>query len=242
MRRFYLDKKPGIHLTMAIEAPSFQNTIIREVDEQGNTIGILPYLPGTAYRYNPEPHPQYRKKEKIITPKGEVPIPTLEPKDTIASGENPYVQLIYNYVDYYKRCDAEDIIRYLLNEKRVLPKNKYGIRRAKAYIYQMTHGELAGLLVESMGKYITHIPLKTGERHFSLKEGYDQFEYYIMQYAEYKATLSRSEIHRLMTEHYGWARKPTTIDYYITKLVKQGNLQQIEKNWFIYKKTLQPFQ
>ncbi len=241
MRKFFLDRKPGIDLTMAIEAPSFQNTIIREVDEQGNTIGIFPYLPGTAYRYNPEPHPQYRKTEKIITPQGEIPIPILEPEDTVADGENPYIQLIYNYVKYMRQAETEDIIRYIIDEKRTLPPDKKGIQRVKAYIYQMTYGQLAGLLVTTKNKLITHIPLKTGIKRIPIKHGYDQFEYYIMQYIENKGTISRGEIHRLMTQYYGWARKPKTIDYYLQKLTRQGNIQQIEKNWFVYKKTLQPF-
>jgi len=38
-----------------------------------------------------------------------------------------------------------------------------------------------------------------------------------------------------------WARNSKLVEFYIKKLTKQGNIKRISKDWFEYRKALEPF-
>lgn len=246
-RKFLLTNKPGANLHYAVEAANYNDSVILEVDSDGHIIGHLPLLPDTEYMYKPEPDPEYNRPQKIVTAEGEVEIPIMVPEGKLAVGENPFIQIIYRYVKRTGVATAEDVIRYIMTEKRYLPKDRYGMQRIRNYINQMCvaktpqerekgFGVLGGLLIKTTGGYSVGLNLQTGRHLVDVFTGYDPFEYHIARYIENKGVVSRDEIHRLMLDRMKWARKGSTVEYYIRKLVHDKSVVVITANWFEYKK------
>ena len=241
MRRYVLTNRIGHDLRNAIENPSFDKSEIVVLDNSGIEVDRIPVTPLTLYMYDPEPDPYYQKPEKIITTTGEVEIPMMIPEDTVTTGENPFVQLVYRFTKKRDGATLEDIIRHITQEKRILPNNEYGINRVKALVQEMHNGSvLGGLLVKRGSIYMAGVRLKTGRQLIKLYSGYDPFEYQIMQHVENKGTVSREEIHRLIMDRLKWARNSKTVEFYIKRLLRQ-NIKQIGKDWFEYRKALEPF-
>jgi len=242
MRKFILTNRIGHDLRNAIENPSFVSSEIAVFDNSGIEIERIPVTPLTLYMYSPEPDPRYQKPERIITTTGEVEIPVMIPEDTVTTGENPFIQLIHRFTKKRNGVTLEDIVRYLTKEKKVLPADEYGISRVKAMVREMYKGNvLSGLLIKQGNLYMAGVRLKTGRQLIKLYSGYDPFEYQIMQHFESKGHISREELHTLIMDRLKWARNSKTVEFYIKKLLKQENIKQIGKDWFEYKKALEPF-
>jgi len=190
--------------------------------------------------YNPEPDPRYQKPEKIVTLEGEIEIPTLIPDDMVATGENPFVQIIYRFVKRRETASLEDIVRHITSERKMLPHNQYGISRVTSVVNHMHDGALGGLLVKKGNLYAAGVRLKTGRRLVRIYSGYDPFEYQMMRYFENKGVVSREEIHNLIMDELKWARNGKLVEFYLKKLEKQGNIRKISRDWFEFKKSLEP--
>lgn len=238
MRRFILTAKPGCDLVTAIENPDYSHSEILEIDSDGTIIGHLPYLPDTEYMYNPEPDPMYQKPQKVITSQGEMEIPTIVSEDSIAIGENPFVQLIYRYVKKNGPVSQEEIIRYMTQEKRHLPHNKNGIKRVKSYIVHMHEKSLSGLLIKTKEGYHAGLDLVTAKQSVEVPVGYDPVEYQMMRIIENKSPVSRDEIHRFLTDRLKWIRNTNTIEWYIKNLLNKGNIREVSENWYEFVKPL----
>ncbi len=245
-RKFLLTNKPGADLHYAVEAANYNDSVILEVDGDGHIIGHLPLLPDTEYMYKPEPDPEYNRPQKIVTAEGEVEIPVMVPEGKLAVGENPFIQIIYRYVKRTGLATEEDIIRHIMTEKRYLPKDRYGVKRIRKYLSQMVvaktpqekekgFGVLGGLLVKNVEGYSIGLSLQTGRHLVDIYTGYDPFEYHMARYIENKGVVSRDELHRLMLDRMKWARKGTTVEYYIKKLLQEKRMVVIAANWFEYK-------
>jgi hypothetical protein len=246
-RRFLLTNRPGADLHYAVEAANYNDSVILEIDTDGHIIGHIPVLPDTEYMYKPDPDPEYNRPQKIVTAEGEVEIPVMVPEGKIAVGENPFIQIIYRYVKRTGVATEMDIIRHIMTEKRYLPKDRYGIKRIQKYIAQMCvartpremeqgFGVLGGLLIKTSGGYGVGLPLQTGRHLLDIYTGYDPFEYQMARYIENKGVVSRDELHRLMLDRLKLARKGSTVEYYIRKLLQEKCMIVIAANWFEYKK------
>lgn len=238
MRKFVIDSQPGVDITTAVENPNYFNTVIKEINEQGIVIGTIPWTPITAHRYDPQPPSYYFQKETIVTETGEIEIPKKQQQTMLYTGENPFIQLIYNRISYMHNQTIEDIVNYIIKDKRLLPDNEYGLQRVIDYIVAMTDGPLKGLLIKTDGILITHQTIFTEETMIHMNMGYDPFEYEIMKHVEYKGQVSRDSINRLILEEYKWARKPTTVAFYIERLIENKNLRNINEEWYAFKKSL----
>lgn len=246
-RKFLITNKPGADLHYAVEASNYNDSVILEIDSDGLIIGHLPLLPDTEYMYKPEPDPEYNRPQKIVTAEGEVEIPVMVPEGKLAVGENPFIQIIYRYVKRTGVATGEDIIRHIMTEKRYLPKDRYGVKRIQKYISQMCvaktprekeqgFGVLGGLLFRQEGGYSVGMNLQTGRHLVDVYTGYDPFEYHMARYVENKGVVSRDELHRLMLDRMKWARKGTTVEYYIKKLQSEKCIVVVAANWFEYRK------
>ena len=238
-RRFILTAKPGCDLVTAVENPDYTHSEILEVDSDGTIIGHLPYLSDTEYMYDPEPDPMYQKPQKVITSQGEMEIPTIVPENSVAVGENPFVQLIYRYVKQNGPVSQEEIIRHMTKEKRYLPHTKNGIKRVKSYIVHMHEKSLSGLLVKTKEGYHTGLDLVTSKQAVEVPTGYDPVEYQIMKIVEHKSPVSRDEVHRYLKDRLKWIRNTNTIEWYLQSLLERENIRKISENWFEFKKALQ---
>lgn len=238
-RKFYVTNKPGCDLVNAIENPDYDHSNIMEVDSDGTVIGNLPFLSNTEHMYKPEPDPRYSKPQVVVTAEGEIEIPMLVPEDKVATGENPFIQLIYRYVKKMGNTTEEDIIRHMLQEKAFLPADEHGIKRVKAYVKVMHAGTLSGLLIRQKEGYAVGLKLETGRHLIDIKIGFDPFEYQIMLKAENEGIVSRDELHRLFIDRFKWARSTKTVEHYIKKLLNQKNLRHINENFFEYKHPLE---
>ena len=189
--------------------------------------------------YDPDPDPIYQKPYKIKMQTGEMVIPPIIPENSVTSGENPFIQLLYRFAKKQNRT-VEDFVRHLTQEKKVLPNNKHSISVVKNFIEEMYDGdELGGLLIKRKGAYTAGVNIRTGRRVIKLNRGYNPFEYVIINASEHKGTISRGEIYGLLSfsgKGYQWARGDSTINYYIKKLLKEGCLDKFGKDWFRYKK------
>lgn len=239
MRRFILTNKPGFDIKQAVENPSYEGSIIHVLDSDGTILDQVQWTPVTDFMYDPTPDPRYQKPYKIKMQTGEMVIPPMVPENSVTSGENPFIQLLYRFAKKQNRT-IEDFIRHLTQEKKVLPDNKKSIGMVKAFISEMYDGdELGGLLIKRGDAYLAGVNIKAGRRMEKLHNGYNPFEYVIVNMAERKGTLSRDEIYSLLGFSGGmfqWARHDSTIDYYIKKLLKEGCLEKLGKDWFRYKK------
>lgn len=238
-RKFYLTNKPGCDLVNSVENPDYDHSNIMEVDSDGTIIGNLPFLSDTEYMYEPEPDPRYSKPQVVVTAEGEIEIPILIPEDKVATGENPFIQLIYRYVKKMGNASAEDIIRHITQEKAFLPADEHGIRRVQSYIKVMHKGLLSGLLLMQKDTYAVGLKLETGRQLIDIKIGFDPFEYQIMLKAENSGIVSRDELHRLFIDRFKWARTTKTVEFYIKKLLKQKNLRRINENFYEFKHPLE---
>jgi len=239
--KYILTNKVGYDLREAIENPTFENAEIVVLDPAGIEIDRIPVTPLTLYMYNPEPDPRYQKPEKIVTLEGEIEIPTLIPEDSVTTGENPFIQIIYRFVKRRETASLEDIVRHITTEKKLLPNNDYGIGRVISMVKQMHDGVLGGLLIKKGNLYMTGMKLKTGRRLIKIYPGYDPFEYYIIDYFSTKGTASKGEIHTFIMDDLKWARQGKLVDFYLKKLEKQGNIKRIGKEWYAFQKSLEPF-
>jgi len=237
MRRFMLTNKPGFDLKEAVENPSFEKSVIQVIDNDGTILDEIQWTPVTDYMYSPKPTPSYMRPHKIKMETGEIQIPPIIPENTVTSGENPFIQIIYRFTNKQER-KFEDIYRHLTQEKKVLSDNKKSIYFIEFLIDEMFEGdELGGLLIARGDSYITGVKLKIGRTIIPLHAGYDPFEYAIMNYSEKKGTVSRDELHELLSmsgNRYKWARYDKTIEYYINKLLKQKNIKKFGKDWYRY--------
>lgn len=189
--------------------------------------------------YDPKPDPKYQKPYKIKMQTGEMVISPMIPENSVTSKENPFIQLLYRFAKKQNRT-IEDFVRHLTQEKKVLPDDRDSINIVKNFIEEMYDGdELGGLLIRRRGAYIAGVNIKTGRRIIKLHNGYNPFEYVIINAAEHKGTVSRDEIYSLLSfsgTGYQWARNDSTIDYYIKRLLKEGCMVKLGKDWFRYKK------
>jgi len=239
MRRFMLTNKPGYEIKQAVENPSYETSIIHVLDNDGTILDEVQWTPTTDYMFDPEPDPRYQKPYKIKMQTGEMIIPPMIPENSVTSKENPFIQLLYRFAKKQNRT-IEDFIRHLTHEKKVLPDNQGSINIIKNFIREMYEGdELGGLLIKRGDAYLAGVDIKTGRRIIKLHNGYNPFEYVIINTAERKGTISRDEIYSLLSfsgKEYQWSRHDSTTDYYIKKLLKEGCLEKLGKDWFRYKK------
>jgi len=239
MRRFMLTNKVGFDLKDAVENPSFRKSIIQVLDNDGTILDEIPWTSVTHYMYDPDPDPHYQKPHKIKMASGEMMIPPIIPDNSVTSGENPFVQIIYRFCQKQPRR-KEDIIRHLIHDKKVLSDNTISIQIVESIIAEMYEGpDLGGLLIKRGDSFLSGTKIKTGRRIVTLISGYDPFEYEILNLAERNGTISRDEIFDLLSisgKRLKWARYDTTINYYIEKLLKQGCIVKFGKDWYRYKK------
>lgn len=239
MRRFVLSNKPGYDIKQAVENPSYEISIINVVDNDGTILDQIQWTPTTDYMYDPQPDPTYQKPYKIKMQTGEMVIPPIVPEDMLTSGENPFVQLLYRYAKKQNR-KFEDFVRHITQEKKLLPKNPTSIQLIKNIIDEMYEGEeIGGLLIKRGDSYTKGVDIKHGRRLIKLHNGIDPFEHAILDRADKLGTISLDELNKLLSfsgNMYQWARYDSTIDYYIKKLLKQGNIERFGKDWFRFKK------
>lgn len=239
MRRFMLTNKVGFDLKSAVENPSYRTSVIQVLDNDGTILDEIPWTPVTDYMYSPQPDPHYQRPFKIRMASGEMEIPPIIPENSVTSGENPFVQIIYRFCNKQPRT-IEDISRHLIHEKKVLADNMTSIQIVESLVKEMWEGDdISGLLIKRNGNYVVGVKLKIGARVISLHNGYDPFEYEILSLAEHHGTVSRDEIFDLLSftrKRLQWARYDTTIDYYIDKLLKSGCITKFGKDWYRYKK------
>lgn len=236
-RKFFITNKPGASLHQAVENPDYGISQILEVDSDGTVIGRLPVLPDTEFMYAPTPDPSYGRPQYVVTSEGEVEIPRIIPEDKLTTGENPFVQLIYRYVKRAGGATEEDIIRYMVKEKRVIRADKRGLSRLRGYVAEMHKGKtLGGLLLIQDQRFVVGLKISLGRHLLDFVTGYDPFEYHIMKFAENSGVVSRDEIHRYLIDRLKWARTGKVVEFYIDKLLRESCLKFVGKNWFEYRR------
>jgi len=235
MRKFFLTARPGCDMYSAIENPDYSHSEILEVDTDGTILGHIPFMPDTEFMYDPEPDPSYSKPQVVVTAEGEIEIPTLVPENKIATGENPFIQLIYRFVKKSDGATEEDILRHMTMEKKYLPNDETGIKRTRAYIKVMYKGSMSGLLLMQGENYVVGLKLRTGRHLVAIHSGYDPIEYQIMRHIENKGLSSRDEIHRMLIDRLKWIKKGSTVEHYIDKIIKDKLVKKVSENWFEFK-------
>ncbi|MBS3748153.1 MAG: hypothetical protein KGY67_00450 [Candidatus Thermoplasmatota archaeon] len=235
MRQFMLTNKPGFDMKTAIENPSFRHSIIKVLDADGTVLDELPWHPVTDYMYEPIPDPRYRKPHIVHMQSGELNVNPSIPENHVTSGENPYVQLIYNYTKKDSHT-IEEIIRHLINDKKVLSDTNESRIIVKKLVVEMFKGEtLGGLLIKRGNNYIAGVDIKLGRRLIPIHHGYNMYEYEILTLAKQKGTVSRDELFSLLSysgDKYQWVRNDKTISFYLNKLLKKNCLVKMGDDWF----------
>ena len=247
MSEYIKTNRLGESLDDAIERSNSENAIIIKY-EGGLRKDYIEYNPLTQHMFNPKIDPRYFKRKKIVMRAGEEVIDKDIPPDMLTAGVNPFIQIIYKVVQRGGITSHEDIVRALLNEERVFSaSDKYSIETIEGIIRYMNEGEGKGerggdfyLLIHN-GKLKTGFDLPKSYNLVEYKRGYDPFEYHIMDIAEGRGLIKRSEIYAYITEYLEWLKSLSKIDMYIQKLVDKGNLKQVQNNYFQYVKPLESY-
>lgn len=239
MLEYIQTNKPGYLLEDAIENGTRKNAVIVEY-EYGFRSGYIPYNSQTRHIFQPKPDPRYDRMERLVgrTEEHEIEKPT--PPDMLVSGVNPFFQIIYRVIQRGGITSIEDIVRALLKEERVFSsEDENSIEIIEKIVAYMNTKHYYILL--HAGKVKIGFELPKGGYHVEYKKGYDPFEYHIMKLAESKGEISREEIYKYITEYLGWLKTLTKVDEIIDRLMKKGNLVQIQKNYFRFVKPLESF-
>lgn len=235
MRRFMLTNKPGFDLKTAVENPDFRHSVVKVLDMDGTVLDELPWHPVIDYMYEPVPDPRYRKPHIVHMQSGELNVNPRVPENHLLSGENPYVQLIYNFTKKDNHT-FEEISRHLINDKKVLSDTKESRVIIKKLINEMFKGDtLGGLLIKRGNNFISGVDIKLGRKLIKLHSGYNIFEFEILNFAKQRGTVSRDEIFSLLSysgNNYRWIRNSKTISFYLKKLLDKKCLSKMGDDWF----------
>jgi hypothetical protein len=239
MRRFMLTNKVGYDLKNAVENPDFSCSEIHVLDNDGTLLDVIPWTPTTDYMYDPKPDPRYQKPFIAHMESGEVRLNPMIPENHVASGENPYVQLIYNFTKKTSHT-YEEICRHIINEKNVLSDDRPSRLMIKSLINEMFDGDvLGGLLIKRGSSYHAGVDIKLGQSLRRLHSGYNIFEYETINYIKNNGTVSKDEIYSLLSyssNRLRWIRNDSTVEYIIKKLLKQKNIIKMGENWYRFLK------
>jgi len=245
MPEYIKTNRLGESLDDAIERSTSENAVILKF-EGGLRKDYIEYNPLTQHMYNPKIDPRYFKRKKIVMRAGEEVMDKDIPPDMLTTGVNPFIQIIYKVVQRGGITSNEDIVRALLNEERVFSaSDKYSIGTIEGIIRHMNEGETGEgddfYLLLHNGKVKIGFDLPKSYHLVEYKRGYDPFEYHIMDTAEGRGLIKRSEIYDYITEYLEWFKSLSKVDMYIQKLIDKGNLKQVQKNYFRYIKPLESY-
>jgi len=245
MPEYIKTNRLGCSLDDAIERSTSENAIIVKY-EGGLRKEYTEWNPLTQHMFNPKIDQRYFKRKKIVMRAGEEVIDKDTPPDMLTAGVNPFIQIIYKVVQRGGITSHEDIVRALLKEERVFPaSDEYSIETIEDIIKYMNEGEKGEggdfyLLIRN-GKLKTGFDLPKSLHLVEYKRGYDPFEYHIMDFAEGRGLIKRSEIYAYITEYLEWLKSLSKVDMYIQKLIDKGNLKKVQKNYFRYIKPLESY-
>lgn len=245
MPEYIKTNRLGYSLDDAIERSTSENAVIIKY-EGGLRKEYIEWNPLTQHMHNPKIDPRYPRRRKIVMRAGEEVIDKDTPPDMLTAGVNPFFQIIYKVVQRGGITSYEDIVRALLNEERVFSaSDKYSIETIEGIINYMNEGEDGEggdfYLLLHKGKVKIGVDLPKSYHLVEYKRGYDPFEYHIMDIAEGKGLIKRSEIYEYIMEYLEWLESLSKVDMYIKKLVDKGNLGQVQKNYFQYVKPLESY-
>lgn len=237
MTEYIKTAQPGFTLDEAIEQSTSENAVIVKY-ESGLRKEYIEYNPLTNMMYNPKPDPRYLKQTKIVMRAGEQILGKEIPPGFLTAGLNPFYQIIHNIIKRGNISSEEDIIRALVGEERVFSESdEDAILIVKGILQKMNEGKY--FILRHEGKWKPGFELPKAYHIVEYKRGYDPFEYHIMHFIEGRDLISTEEIYAYIMEYLGWLKAPSKIDYYLKKLIKKGNIMQIQRNFFKFKHPLE---
>ena len=245
MPEYIKTNRLGYSLDDAIERSNSENAVIIKY-ESGLRKDYIEYNPLTQHMFNPKIDQRYFRRKKIVMRAGEEVMDKDTPPDMLTAGVNPFIQIIYKVVQRGGITSYEDIVRALLKEERVFSaSDEYSIGTIEGIINYMNKGEKGEggdfYLLLHNGKLKTGFDLPKSYHLVEYKRGYDPFEYHIMNIAEGRGLIKRSEIYEYITEYLEWLKSLSKVDMYVQRLVDKGNLKKVQKNYFQYVKPLQSY-
>ena len=245
MPKYIKTNRLGASLDDAIERSNSENTVIVKY-EGGLRKDYIEWNPLTQHMFNPKIDQRYFKRKKIVMRAGEEVIDKDTPPDMLTAGVNPFIQIIYKVVQRGGITSHEDIVRALLKEERVFSaSDEYSIETIEGIINYMNKGEKGAggdfYLLLHNGKLKTGFALPKSYHLVDYKRGYDPFEYHIMDTAEGRGLIKRSEIYAYITEYLEWLKSLSKVDMYIQRLIDKGNLKKVQENYFQYVRPLESY-
>jgi len=251
MLEYVLHPRPGYSLEEAVENPNFDNCVILEIWNGFPTV-FYPVTRDTLNRLKPKPpRAYYQYKERIRFGEQTKSLMKGYEDGRLQTEINPFVQLILYAViraedvrEGIVGARIEDIYRFLIEEKRVMPNEPssyWKIKKIVEYMLKM------GWLVYVRGRYAKGITPRGGDPLIEWREGYDPFEDQIMKFVERGGRVSKGEIKDFVLTYLRWTKNPDLVDYYLHRLVKKGNLKEYRGDkkeggrWYTVEAPLQPF-
>jgi hypothetical protein len=245
MPEYIKTNRPGYDLDDAIERSSPENAVIIKY-EGGLRKEYIEYNALTQHMYNPKIDQRYFRRKKIVMRAGEEVMDKETPANMLTAGVNPFIQIIYKIVKRGGVTSYEDVVRALLNEERVFPsEDETSIEIIEKIIEYMNEGEKGEggdyYLLLHKGKLKVGFDLPKSYHLVEYKRGYDPFEYHIMDLAEGRGLIKRSEIYQYITEYLEWMKSLEKVDMYIQRLIDKGNLKKVQDNYFRFLKPLESY-
>jgi hypothetical protein len=245
MGEYIKTNRMGYTLEDAIERSSKYNAQILKY-ESGLRKAYIEWNPLTEQMFKPLPDPRYFKKKTVVMKSGEEVLGKELPPDMLTAGINPFIQIIFKIVQRGSITSKEDIVRSLINEERVFQSfDKNTVLIIEGILEYMNKPEEDGgggyFLLRHHGKMKIGFELPKTYHLVEYRKGYDPFEYHIMRFAEARGIVSRDELYEYIIEYLAWMKSVSKVDTYIDRLVKNGNLRRIQRNFFKFARPLESF-
>lgn len=243
---YYIKPRPGYSPEdIIVEGPNSRNAwIVKE--ENGVVIEFHPYSSTNVSRWRAKPHPSIFRREGYFDLGGRY----VALEDTmfigyLADGWCPFKQLICIAVEDRRAMGKDELLAYIIEDKRYLKDKPYNWRWLSRLIDYLR--EQGWLNAGEIGLVRGNRRMPIGKNRIPVKEGFNPVIDQMYDFIKIKKNVSKGELSDYMILDLGWIDKdPVTgasaekiLDYYIKYLLRKEYIKEIEQNRYEVLKPLE---
>jgi len=243
---YYIMPKLGYTVEdLVAKGMNIHNTMIAKIKD-GVIVETHLYTPSNVARYSAKFHPMFFKTKYLGEKGGRlVSLSGVVFSGYLADGWNPFKQLIYLTVNDRGAAYTDEIVNYIIKDRKLMRDNKKNYEYLyKLIAYMREQGFLnmtrEGFLVIGSRKP----PL--GSNRIPIEDGYNPILYQIMRFIESSGRAKKSDIAKYMIEDLGWIEydpilqkdAEQVLDLYLTYLLKEDYIKEETNGIFVVKKPL----
>ena len=249
MSSYYIMPKPGYTPEDLIrEGVNSKNAVIVKIGPLGNVVEEHVYTPNNEARWNAKPHPSlyrasvlYELGGRTITLKGAMF------EGYLADGVNPFMQLIWLTVTDRGKATPDDIVEYLIRDKKFLRDTEKNRKWLKGLIKYMRDQGYLDMEEGGLKKGDRELPI--GHNRIPVKDGYNPILREMATLARRFGVLTKGNFADYMIKDLGWVgRDPVTgmraekvLEMYIRALIKMGVIREVGAEKYEFVRSLERY-